>query len=138
MALTITFDQPRARRVKKGLKDAFITGSIAFDSSYPTGGESVTDISAKFKHLNRLVCDNASGYLFEYTHSTDKLVVRTPMYAAASAETLTVNNGLFKTSTSIIAVDGTGTAFGQQGIQVDDTTDLSGVTNVSFIAYGTL
>lgn len=109
MAITVTFDMPRARRVKKGFKDAFISGTIAFDNSYPDNGELATDITNKFKTCNRIVFDNFLGYLFQWDKTNKKIIV----YQTADA------------------VAGTRNA-------VANAADISAITGLNFIAYGKL
>ena len=52
-----------------------ITGSIAFDNSYPTGGESM-DISEMFTNLLIVLFESKSGYVFEYDYSNKKVKAR--------------------------------------------------------------
>lgn len=137
MAATITFDLPKAKTVQ-GLSPglAMITGSIAFDDSYPTGGEDVSAIANKFKSMYVLLCDGFGGYIYEYTYSTKKLVVRAPITVTADSGTAATNNFIFKGASALLEVDGTGTAFQQAALQVTDSTDLSSLTAVRFIAIG--
>lgn len=108
MALTVTLDMPLAKKahgLQPGL--AMLSGSIDFDSSYPTGGESATGITSHFKTCHRVIFDNTDGYLFEWDKTNKKIIV-------------------YQT------VDGTA---GTRN-QVTSTTDLSSLTGVSFIAVG--
>jgi len=48
------------------------TGSVAFDNSYPTGGESM-DISAFFTALKGIAFEPQGGYMFQYDHAAKKV-----------------------------------------------------------------
>lgn len=81
---------------------------LAFDSSYPTGGESVTPAMFGLNTIDFLLAEPAGGYTFEYVHATSLLIARW-------VDT---------------TVDGAPQA------QVADTTNLSGVTGIRVIAFG--
>lgn len=82
-------------------------GSIALDSSYPTGGEAV-DLSFN-ERLDVLICENNTGYQFDWDPDNQKLVVyRGDNDNAADAP----------------------------GAQMASTGDLSALTTVQFIAVG--
>lgn len=91
----------------RGLK--FVTGTIAFDASYPTGGEATTDISGHFTELLGVIFESKSGYTFSYDYTNNKVLA----YVG----------------------DNDAVADGPQA-QVADTTDLSAVTGVRFLAFG--
>lgn len=83
-------------------------GTLAFDSSYPTGGEALPTISG----VERVLSLNAqgSGYTFELDEANQKVkVYRVP------------------------SLDGNA-ANAQALAQVSDTADLSGITAAPFIA----
>ena len=116
MALAATFDvgtvgaartAPVFANSKKPLK--IVTGTIAFDNSYPTGGEATTAISAKFATLQGVIFESKSGYVFEYDYTNNKVKA---MWGD--------NNN---------AADG-------PLVEVANTTDLSAVTGVRFFAWG--
>lgn len=81
---------------------------LAFDSSYPTGGESVTPAMLGLNTIDFLLVEPAGGYSFEYVHATSLLLAR-----------------WVDTST-----DGAPLA------EVADTTSMSGVTGIRAIAFG--
>ena len=81
-----------------------------FDSSYPTGGESLTAASLGIKTIELLIAEPKSGYVFSYDYTDAKLMVYYADYAAAAAGAL---------------------------IQIPDLTDLSAITNVKIFAIGT-
>ena len=139
MAVTVTLDFLKAQK-PQGLASglAMLTGSIAFDDSYPTGGEDISDISKHFKNCLRIICENSGGYMFEYDRTNDLLLVYVPFGAVAGSGTSGADNALFKSGDTppVVEVNGSGTAFQVSGRQVLDTTDLSALTGVSFIAIG--
>lgn len=87
----------------RGLNQYF--GSVAFDSSYPTGGES---ISLPFTPVLVIIAPT-SGYVFEWDYDNNKIKA---FYADYDA----VADGVL--------------------IEVADTTDLSALDDVRFVAFG--
>lgn len=83
-------------------------GTIAFDSSYPTNGESYDGIiGTSFREVTALFIPSFGGYLFEAVlGSTKKIKVR---WSAASATVLP---------------------------EITNATDLSALTAVPYIAFG--
>lgn len=136
MALTITLDDRFPQRISRSL--GILTGVIAFDSSYPTGGELASGITKFFKSCHRLICDAKGGYVFEWDKANGKIKVIAPVNVIASTGVADANNTVMKSASATLEVAGTGTAFQQPGVEVLDTTDLSGLTGVSFIAIGEL
>jgi len=112
MALTIT----RTRQIDDGPADRggtrlkLLIGSIAFDSSYPTGGEAM-DLSNDLGTIHAVQFFDMSGYSFEYDYANKKVIVYWGDYAQT-------------------------TAVDKAHVQVADTTDLSALTDVRFIAWG--
>lgn len=96
-----------------GATEHLYIGTIALDSSYPTGGESIDPAAnTRFEHLNAKGGGTAAsglGYGFEWNKAAQKLVV-----------TYGDNNN---------AADG-------PAIEVPNTTDLSAMTAIPFIALG--
>lgn len=94
----------------------FISGSFAFDASYPTNGESFVD-SASNKiaaflpkgQVKLVLFEQKAGYVFEYDYTNDKVKAYYADYNAAADGAL---------------------------IEVPNTTDLSALTDVRWIAWG--
>lgn len=108
MALTATLDQRSPIRIGNTKSShGILTGTVAFDSSYPTGGEDVTAVSKYFRKILRMTFNSDSGYLFEWDKTNNKILV----YATADTVAGTRN-------------------------QVADTTDLSALSAIDFIAIG--
>ena len=77
---------------------------VDFGSSYPTGGEELPKSSIGLRNIDLLMASPTAGYVFEYDYSNSKLKAYYADYDAASDGAL---------------------------IEVANTTDLSGVTDVS-------
>jgi len=106
MALTKSYDLPRAERISRNV--GIVTGKISFDSSYPTGGESL-DLTDRLQTVLAVFIENKSGYIFEYDYTNKKVKAYYGNYDQTSDGALT---------------------------EVANTTDLSSITNVRFVAYG--
>lgn len=147
MALTIATDFRTVERISRSA--GMISGTIDFDASYPTGGESATGITRYFRTCLRVICDGKSGYTFEWDKTNskikvmyvDKVTVTTGATAAADSVSgaLITNNAAaetaFRAMGTAVSTDyilGTKDALGE----VANTTDLSTLTGVSFIAVG--
>ena len=107
MALTITYNNSNDAEILSH-NYSIISGSIAFDSSYPTGGEAF-DLSGKFATLTMVLIEPNSGYVFTYDYTNKKVIA--------------------------YWVDNDGSADSAM-IQVANTTDLSGITAARFVAFG--
>lgn len=88
-----------------GNTSSLITGVIALDSSYPTGGEAITIADAEY--VQYFHAPNLSGYSFEYDRANAKLKVFRGDNANAAAA---------------------------PSVEVANAVDLSALTDVRFIA----
>ena len=79
MALTITVNK---RGIIGDLRYADI--SLAWDSSYPTGGESLTPADAGFDSFHVVTAHQKSGYTFEMDYTNNKLLAYYYDYNGAS------------------------------------------------------
>lgn len=105
MALTIT----KIANLSLGNAEGVVV-DVDFDSSYPTGGESLTASDLGFQHASDIKLVLASpdgGYIFQYDYTNKKLLAYYADYDAVADGAL---------------------------IQVPNTTDLSGVTDVRLLA----
>jgi len=114
MALTITYRSQTYKTDNKFLahiasRGGFVAGSIAFDNSYPTGGESF-DLRGQFngKDPYLVLFEANSGYVFQYDYTNRKVKA-------------------YYTSTS-----------GGALVEVPNAADLSSLTDVRFVAFGYL
>ena len=157
MALTITFKEEQEIYEKCGHNYKLITGSIAFDSSYPTGGEAM-DLSNQIPtDLHMVTFENKAGYSFEYDYTNKKVKAFTPNGAhshdikiddddnAATAgvavyfdEDAAAQEDRLK-FVSPTDTDGTGVtqdSTAAVAAEVANATDLSALTDVRFMAVG--
>jgi hypothetical protein len=86
-----------------------VTGTVAFDSSYPTGGESITAAKFGLGKIDFLIATALSGYVFFWDGTNSKLMAYYADNNAAGDSAL---------------------------IQVPDTTDLSALTAIPVLAIG--
>lgn len=90
-----------------GSTEKLYYGTIALDVSYPTGGEAI-DVTAN-ERFDVLIAQPTSGYAFQWDAANQKLLAYRADYDAVADGPL---------------------------VQVPDTTDLSAVTGIQFIAIG--
>jgi len=150
MALTIAYDLVSPSRVGMRGGLGLLSGTIAFDSAYPTGGEEL-DLTDYFDDLYLVLFENKSGLIFEYDYDNKKVLAYYPKAATTSTVTIAgtggtadADNTLIKTGATTIAVAGTGTACtapisGQGAAAADEVgngADLSAITGVRFLAIG--
>ena len=83
-------------------------GTIAMDSSYPTGGEAITFPSFDTKPIAVMI-ESEDGYVFKYDRTNEKIMAYYGDYSNGSDGAL---------------------------VQVANTVDLSGVTAAAYIAVG--
>jgi len=135
MALTVTIN--KTDTVGRYLKVK--TGSIVFDSSYPTNGEALTASNLGFStDVEFIEISAAGGLIFEYDYANSKLKALYPTGGSATpaslaAPAVTVPAGATGVTSSAAQPNLTETA----GIaaEVGNTTDLSTITTY-FIAFG--
>lgn len=60
-------------RVNPGLVMKVI--SVAFDDSYPSGGEDLTASMVGLTAITKVIANSVSGYLIRYNYSTAKLMI---------------------------------------------------------------
>lgn len=121
----------------------FVTGRIAFDSSYPTGGEPLVPADIGLSTILFMAVSPKSGFIFEYVYST-LLLVRTQGYAHGTGGSVTLDDypitaGPGVTSgISISLTQSAGAATANLGPLVETLSadDLSTITSVPFFALG--
>ena len=121
-----------------GVKIEF--GTIAMDSSYPTGGEDIT-----FEGFNKkpmvVIFETKGGYLFEYDRTNGKVKAYYPRGAVTDTLAAVVDAGATSvTSTaangSIITLSGNAGVAASVAVEVSNTTDLSAITSLGYVAIG--
>jgi hypothetical protein len=133
MALTISLDMPKKERIGRSMY--LLSGTIAFDDDYQTGGMDASGITKYFKNCLRLICDGRSGYIFEFDKSNKKIKVFHPTRINAASGT--VNDSLgFATGENTLNAENAARDISNAGKEVAASTNLSSLTGVSFIAIG--
>lgn len=128
------------------------TFKIAFDSSYPTGGEPLTASDLGLSILDFIMVEPAHGMLFEYDHANSKLKAMYP--SISHTHTITIKGGesgtvqigissdannayLSKTtSTDRTGITGIQNAAASAASEVANGTNLSSLTDVRGFAIG--
>lgn len=113
---------------------------VDFDSSYPTGGESLTAANLKLTKIELLLASPKAGFSFEYDYTNSKLLAKCPGVVTTAAGAGTLDDfplsGTGATAASIgLTAGNTTTRFGGS-VEVANTVDLSGVVDVRVIAIG--
>jgi hypothetical protein len=146
MALTVTIKKTDS--VGRYLKVK--TGSITFDSSYPTSGEALTAANLGFStSVETFVASPAGGLIFEYDFANSKLKAHYPTGGTAPAS---LANPVTSVSVAVAVPVGqtavesdaaqpdlaetvTVTQAAGRSAEVANTTDLSSITT-NFVAFG--
>jgi len=132
MALTVTIRKTDVF----GNKRCHIV-DIAFDTSYPTGGESLTARDCGMDVIDFALFEPSAGYTFEYDHTNSLLLAYVPVSIDAGSETAGANNTIVKTgSTGPLEIAGSGTAFQVAGAQVTSGDSLAALTAVRGLIIG--
>lgn len=141
MALTITRTGDW-HGVAGNLRYAYV--KVDFDSSYPTGGESLTPADVGMREFVDVKIHPTSGFLFEYDYTNEKILAYTQGAAHATAGSATLDDypvtaGPGVTgSISISREASAGAATARWGPmkEVANTDDLSTVTGVRVFCWG--
>ena len=104
-----------------------VSAQVDFDSSYPTGGESLTPSQLGLETVAFLIAESKSGYTFEYDYTNKKLKA----FTSTAAHTHTEN-----TSATYVQNATTSSSAAAAASEVANATDLSAVTNVRVLAFG--
>jgi len=138
MALTVAI----TRRNVAGHQN-IVTGTIAFDSSYPTGGESFTAADLGLRTIDLMLFQQGTiglTYSYDYTASKVQAFAQGVLVGSAGAAIMddfpvTAGPGV-TASTSVSLATGAATIGLGSLKEVPSTNDLSTVTGVRFVAFG--
>ena len=61
-----------------------VAGTLTFDSSYPTGGESITDITGQFKEVFAVFFEDLSNRIVTFDKTNNKALVYTALGTEAA------------------------------------------------------
>lgn len=121
MALTIA----QKKRAKMG--NAFaVAADVTFDSSYPTGGEALAPTTLGLNAIDVMLCETASGYMFQYDYANSKLKAFYPR-AALTGSLVVADTAATLTDDADVAA--------AAGAEVGNAADLHTVT-VRVMAIG--
>jgi hypothetical protein len=131
-----------------------ITATLAFDASYPTGGEPLAAVDLGLSAIDFLFAECSNGYLFDYDHANAKMVVRNSVGThthdiaiGASGVVQGANNSIVWKDATHIETSGTGAAATittaaagsfavGPGSEVGNTVSLASLTEVRIFAIG--
>lgn len=137
MALTVVIN----RRNVVG-HQTIVTGTIAFDASYPTGGESFTAADLGLRTIDLMLVQSTAGLVYNYDYTNSKLLAYSQgfLVGAAGSETLDdfpVTAGVGVTADTHLSLKA-GSATVSVGAlkEIPNTNSLASVTNVRYIAFG--
>ncbi len=139
MALTVAITE----RSQSGNK-LVNRGTVAFDASYSTGGESLTANQVALRILDTISFEVQEGFSFEYDYSNATVIARCPAIVTGAAGALTIDDyamsGVGSTTTTSVGLEAslsnpTTSRLGAMQ-EVADSEDLSSVGAVRFVATG--
>ena len=117
--------------------------TVAFDSSYPTGGESFTPADLGMKTIDLIQIHSKSGLIFEYDYTNKKVLaysqgVSVGAAGAATLDDFPVDAGPGASTISVSLTNSGGSATHNFGTlkEVPNTNDLSTITGVRIFAFG--
>lgn len=137
MALTVSV----TRRNVSGNQN-IVTGTVAFDSSYTTGGLALTAATLGLRVVDMIIIQPRSGFVFDYDYTNSKLLAFTQGATTGATAVSGTTGALMNTDAG---VEGTarlqssttsGTFKWGSLLEVTNTTSLSTLTLVRFIAFG--
>lgn len=139
MALTVAV----TRRVTAG-NQHIVTGTIAFDSSYPAGGEAFAAADLGLRTVDLMLIQSGSaGFVYEYDYTNSKVKVYTQGVAHGAAGSVTLDDypvsaGPGATASSSISREASATSPLRMGPmkEIAASDDLSTVTGVRFVCFG--
>lgn len=114
MALTFT----EKKRAKLGNAYA-VSADITFDSSYPTGGEALAASAFGLNNIDIMLCETASGYMFQYDYANAKLKAFYPRAALTGSLDVAESAATLTGDTDVAAA---------AGAEVTSTADLHTIT----------
>lgn len=119
-----------------------VTGVIAFDSSYPTGGEALTPATLGLTTVAFLVAHPTKGLTFEYDYTNSTLLAYAQGVLVGAAGAVTIDDFPVTAGPGVSASVSVGLGAGSATVglgalkEVPSTNDLSTVTGVRFLCVG--
>jgi hypothetical protein len=114
---------------------------VAFDSSYPAGGETLSLGPVRMRTLDLIIISPTNGYFFEYDYDNNKIKVIAPIAEAVNSLVASVDpGGVSVTSNAangnIITLTGTPGFDATAGGEVPNATNLAALDGVRCLAIG--
>lgn len=145
MALTISSIKNISLGNRRG-----VLCDIAFDASYPTGGEGLVAGDMRMRQIDMIMVSGKSGYVFEYDYTNEKLKAMTPStehlhtinisatHAGGAIELVADANdsALGCVGGAVTGITGIQNADAAAASEVANTTNLSAVTGVKAFVIG--
>lgn len=119
------------------------TGTAAFDSNYPTGGEALTPNQLGMTTIRYVHFEPTAGLVFEYDHTNQKVLVYAQGVLVGAAGAVVIDDfpvtaGPGVSASVSIGLGAGGATVGLGALkEVPSTNDLSTITGVNFFAVGT-
>ena len=128
MALTLS-------EVKKSkfLNEKVIISDITFDSSYATGGESLTPAQFGLVSIDLVLAETASGYMFQYDYTNSKLKAFYPRAAITDTLAISAHAAGATPVTSDAATMAAHTLSGVAGVAAGAGAEVTATTNLSSV-----
>jgi len=120
-----------------------VTFEVAFDSSYPTGGEPLTPTDLGMSGIDLILSSGSNGLWYEYDYTNKKLIAREIGIRTGSTGATTSGSGalgenvLGAETAARLANTAVDTTYGFGAMkEVANTTNLSTITGVRLMAIG--
>lgn len=110
-----------------------VAADVTFDSSYPTNGEALAASAFGLNEISLLLCETASGYMFQYDYTNAKLKAYYPRAAVSGTLAAAVAVGATPVTSSaangaIVTLTGNPAVAAGAGAEVTNATNLSTIT----------
>lgn len=116
---------------------AYVSGTVDFDSSYPTGGESFAPADVGLSVFDLVLCSPTSGVIFEMDYTNSNLQAFFPTGGGGTPASALAVPKVSSGASSASAVDATTpTITPGVGKEVKSAQNLSTLTGVKFVAFG--
>tara|TARA_R110000765_G_C18438015_1_gene546563 strand:- start:8 stop:436 length:429 start_codon:yes stop_codon:yes gene_type:complete len=123
--MAVAFTLPDGGRTVIGNKRV-VTGTLAFDASYPTGGEALTPSDLGLAKIDFISISPQDGLVFEYDYTNEKVIVYSQGIRTGATTAADSTSGVFAED-----VEDAETAVVVMGGAVNTTYDLGALKQVT-------
>lgn len=128
-------------KLTKNIRQKVVVADITYDSSYASGGESLTPAMLGLNTIDLMLTSIKSGYLFEYDYSNQKLKALYARPAVTGTLAASIDSGATPVTSSaangaVVTLSGNPAVAAAVAGDVTASTDLSTIT-VRVMAFGT-